>query len=161
MPFSIRPLIERDVSEYKAIRLLALQTDPSVFRSSYKDEAGLPEAEWVKRITNPDRTIFGLFHDAALIGITAISIQSEGHGYMTHSYIHKEFRKQNLSKFFFDIRIAWAKERGLKKLLINHRKSNLVSKAAILRSGFKYTGYETVEWPDGKYDDLLHYELLL
>lgn len=161
MSFKILPLTLENLDEYKAIRLQALQTDPGVFRRSYKEEAAMPDEFWSQRLTNPKGTIFGLFNDAELIGITAILIEPEGHGYMTHSYILPEYRGQNLSKIFFEKRIEWVQEKGLKRIVVNHRKNNLASKAAILKSGFIYTHSEKIQWPDGSFEEVIYYESIL
>lgn len=161
MSYSIRPLIVNDLRDYKALRLEALKTEPTVFRRGYKEESGFPEAYWMQRLTNPNGTIFGLFHDTNLIGITAIIIEDEGQGYLTHSYIKSQYRGQNLSTLFFKTRIKWAKERKLKRLIVNHRKSNMASKAAIQKAGFRFTHAEKATWSDGSIEDMLHYELLL
>lgn len=160
MTYSIRPLTINDLSEYKSLRLYALKTEPAFFRSSYREEAVFLREHWAQRLTNPKGTIFGLFHFAELIGITAIMIEDEGHGYLTHSYIRPQHRRQNLSTLLFQTRINWAKDRKLKKLVVNHRKSNLASKAAIIKAGFRFTHAENTVWPDGSNDDFLNYELL-
>lgn len=161
MRYTIRPLTIDDLKTYRATRLLALQTDKGVFRRPYEVEAAMPESYWIQRLTNPDGTIFGLFHNTILIGITAIVIEEAGHGYLTHSYIKPAYRRQGLSLLFFEKRIAWAKERGLKRLVVNHRETNIASKAAIQKSGFRFTHAEKADWPDGKTENLLNYELMI
>ena len=61
----------------------------------------------------------------------------------------------------YEPRIAWAKEKGYKKLIISHRKSNSASKAANQKFGFVYTHSESKTWPDGITEDNVYYELPL
>lgn len=55
----------------------------------------------------------------------------------------------------------WAKARGLKRLRIGHKESNLPSKAAILRHGFRYEKWEMRRWPDGSNEPMVYYLLHL
>ena len=163
-PYSLRVIRPDELSEYKKIRLEALQREPSFFGSSHAFELALPEEEWEDRLTNPDRVVFGLYYkDQELIGITSVLADDEEpeKGYMTQTYIRKEHRGQKLSHLFYDARIAWAKQRGLEYLEIGHRESNLISKAAMLHFGFEYTHRVSRNWPDGTSEDMLYYKLSL
>lgn len=161
MNYKILPLTIKEVGAYKNIRLKALLTDPGVFRSSYDEEANMPDSYWQNRLAKSNACIFGLYKESLLVGITGIAIEEAGHGYLTHTYILPEHRGQGLSKLFFETRITWAKNRGLQRLVINHRKSNHASRANILKYGFVFTHAEDVLWQDGASEELLHYELYI
>jgi len=158
--YYIRPLSASDLTAYKCIRLEALQTEPGMFGNSYATEAAMIEQQWLDRLTNPARCCFGLYHNKVLIGITAIVVQ-DGIGYMTQSYIRKEHRGKRLSRLFYEIRIDWARNHGLSRLEIGHRKSNIISKAANQRYGFRYSKTESRTWPDGVTEDMVYYKLEL
>jgi len=55
-------------SEYRRLRIEALQTDPAAFASSVEDEASLPETEWKRRLVN---TLFA-FSDDRPVGMIGI-----------------------------------------------------------------------------------------
>ncbi len=113
---------------------------------------------------NPNGVCFGLYADNDLVGITAIIITNTENpidAYMTQSYIRKEYRKQGLSRLFYEERTKWAKTRKLKKLIIGHRESNQSSRQANQKFGFKYTRREDRTWPDGAIEPILFYELIL
>lgn len=152
-----------DIDVYKAIRLEALLNDPGMYGNSYAMEVVLPEEEWADRIANPRFARFGLYDNTSLIGITGIVIDKDkpGEAYMTQSYIRNAYRGQHLSRLLYDARIAWAKEQGVKRLIIGHRESNAASKAANQRYGFTFTHREANTWPDGAAEDMLYYELSL
>jgi GNAT superfamily N-acetyltransferase len=161
--YNIRQLHAADLYLYRSMRVEALTLEKGMYANPPEKEIAYNDEEWINRLTNPASAIFGLFNDSTIIGITAIFIQNadEGIGYMTQSYIKKEFRGQHLSRLFYEARIGWARERKLKKLVISHRQKNRVSKSANQRFGFKYTHNEMRQWPDGMEEANLFYELVL
>ncbi len=163
-PYTIRPFTVKDTMAYKAVRLEALQREPGMFCSSYATEAAFTDEQWQGRIMGSNQSRFGLYYGEELIGITGIIIEDAAReeAYLTHSYIRKEHRGKGLSRLLYEARIAWAKERGIKRLLISHRASNTASMKANQKFGFRYTHKSSQTWPpDGTVEDLLHYELLL
>ena len=156
--FNIRQLGENEASLYKAIRLEAIQKEPAMFRCSTPAEADLTDAQWQDRIKHP-RAVFGLFENDNLIGMTSILLLNDKEGYLGQSYIRKEYRGLGLSALLYKIRTAWASNLQLKQLKVSHRERNTISKAAILRSGFKYSYRESVNWLDGTTEDVLYYVL--
>ncbi|HTN46273.1 MAG TPA: GNAT family N-acetyltransferase [Flavipsychrobacter sp.] len=159
--YIIKQLTLEDLESYKTMRLEALQLEADKFGNSFAVEAAYPESEWIHRLTQPDRACFGLFYKNELVGITAVLTNAEDltNGYMTQSYIRPPHRAKGLSQLFYNVRIAWAKQQGLKTLTISHRKSNLVSKAAILKNGFLFTHSEPRVWGDGSEGENLFYSL--
>lgn len=161
--YSIRQFRIGDVAIYRGMRLEALQTERGMFGSSYALEAAFDESDWIKRVNSENSAVFGLYCNDELIGITGIIIYPEApeEAYMTQSYIRAAHREKGLSRMLYDIRLNWAKERNIKRLIIGHRKSNTISKSANQHYGFKYTHSEPRTWPDGQTEDMVYYELLL
>ncbi|MBO9729869.1 MAG: GNAT family N-acetyltransferase [Chitinophaga sp.] len=158
--FIIRQLLETEYNLYKSIRLEAIQTEPTMFRCTSPAESELTDVEWKERVRHP-RTIFGLYKDYELIGMTSIVLLDEEEGYLGQSYIRKAYRGMGLSTLFYKARFARASKLGLKRLKISHRESNIISKAAIRRAGFTYSYRESVNWLDGTTEDVLYYVLEL
>lgn len=158
--YSIRQLMENEANLYKSMRLEAIQTEPAMFRCTTPAEADLTDAQWLERIKDP-RAVFGLFANEELVGMTSILLLNEEEGYMGQSYIQKEHRRKGLSTLFYKIRMAWALSRQLKRLSVSHRESNLISKAANQRFGFRYSHREPCNWLDGSTEDVLYYLLNL
>jgi GNAT superfamily N-acetyltransferase len=152
-----------DVAEYKAMRLEALQTEPGMFGNSYALEAAFTEADWTKRVSSDNSAVFGLYYDKELVGITGIikNAESPEEAYMTQSYIRAAHRGKGLSRMLYDIRLNWAKQKSVNRLIIGHRQSNIISRSANQRYGFKCTHSESRTWPDGQTEDMVYYELLL
>jgi RimJ/RimL family protein N-acetyltransferase len=147
--YYIRQLGIRDKEVYKNIRLEALQTEPAVFCSTYKREAAFREEEWLTRLNGSNSAAFGLYYDNSLIGITGVVISRPGEGTFVASYIRKEHRGRGLSAMLYQARLDWAQVRNLEHIIVSHRKSNLASRAANQRFGFRYTHEEMMTWPDG------------
>ncbi|RYG44765.1 MAG: GNAT family N-acetyltransferase [Chitinophagaceae bacterium] len=164
MKYTIRQFTSADLEAYKSMRLEALQLACGMFGNSYETEADFPEAQWLARIDNPLGGCFGLYYGEELIGITGIVVSdpdTPDAAYMTQSYIRAAYRGKGLSAILYDARLQWAREHGIKRLKIGHRKSNAASKAANQRYGFTYTHSEPRQWPDGRDEDMLYYELIL
>lgn len=160
--YTIRPFLAHEADAYKAIRLEALRTEPGMFGNAYAVEAAYPDEHWHDRVSKPTAAVFGLYHGEELVGLTGIIVDPQkapDEAYLTQSYIRAPHRQQGLSRMFYDARIAWARERGVKRLIIGHRDTNLASKASILRYGFRYTHSEERLWPDGERAPMLYYVL--
>lgn len=159
--YSVRAFLPHQAEAYKAIRLEALRTEPGMFGNSYATEAAYPDDHWQARIDGPRAAAFGLYHGEELVGLTGIIVDAEkrDEAYITQSYIRAPHRGQGLARMFFDARMAWARERGVKRLVVCHRVCNLPSKASILRHGFRYTHSEERLWPDGGREATLYYVL--
>jgi RimJ/RimL family protein N-acetyltransferase len=148
---------------YKAMRLEALQNEAGMFGSSYAREAAFTDAQWMERIVNPNSACLGLYYKNELAGITGIITDNEhtGLGHMVQSYIRKPHRGKGLSNILYQARLKWAREHNLNRIQVGHKASNIASKAASLRFGFKYTHSEPRTWPDSSVEDVLYYELKL
>jgi GNAT superfamily N-acetyltransferase len=162
--YTIRQFFSKDVEQYKAMRLEALQLNCGMFGNSYEYEAAFPQEQWIARVSNPNGACFGLYYSDELIGITSIIVADEekpDEAYMTQSYIRKEYRGRGLSRLLYEARLEWAKAHQIKCLKIGHRANNLASKAANQHYGFNYTHAEPRNWPDGNTEDMFFYELVL
>lgn len=74
MNISIKQLNENDWRQYSQIRLEALKTDPHVFGSNYERELKMTEADWRRRLREPDNAIFLIYENETPVGMTGVSI---------------------------------------------------------------------------------------
>ncbi|MBB5637107.1 RimJ/RimL family protein N-acetyltransferase [Pedobacter cryoconitis] len=156
--YSIRRLREDEANLYKFMRLEAIQMEPAMFRCTTPAETDLTDAEWVERVKDP-RSVFGLFANDELIGLTSILLLNEHEGYLGQSYIREPYRGKGLSALLYQVRMARAAELQLTRLSVSHRESNIASKAANQRFGFRYSRRETCNWQDGTTEDVIYYTL--
>jgi hypothetical protein len=56
------------VDRYKAFRLLALQTAPDMFGSTYEREIAFTNDEWLARLTTPSATSFLATQENKVVG---------------------------------------------------------------------------------------------
>jgi RimJ/RimL family protein N-acetyltransferase len=162
----IRPLAEADWLRLRDLRLHALRTEPGVFFASYEREAALEQTEWIARITDPGKRVFGLFADAELIAITGI-ITSPGDpsgatAELVMSYILPPYRGRGFSSLLFEARLRWATAQPqITTVRVSHRYSNQASRRAIERHGFVFVRRAPRLWPDGVLEDEVFYQLSL
>jgi len=162
-PYTIRQFQSTDWREYKAIRLEALQAEPAAFASSYAEQVLFADEHWQNRLGDANCAYFGLYYGDDLIGISGImcDVHHEHEAELIASYITKEHRGKNLAHLFYQARIEWAKNKGIKRLIISHRDSNITSRQANQRAGFQYTHRVSRLWHDDNWEDNLYYELEL
>lgn len=156
--YAIRQLEESEFLLYKNMRLEALNVEPAMFRVTVPPETEITDNEWQERIKEP-RAVFGLYAEDVLIGITSIILLDHEEAYLGQSYIKKAHRGKGLSSLFYKIRMDWALAKHLKRIRVSHRESNLASKAANQKFGFRYTHTEPCKWQDGHSEDVLYYVL--
>jgi RimJ/RimL family protein N-acetyltransferase len=166
MNISIRQLTEKDWRKLSQIRLKALQTDPKVFGSNYEKESQMTEADWRGWLQNANAAIFMLFDGEKPIGMTSVSVRREDEtnqtAILTASWLEPEFRGKGLSKLMYEARIEWAKSHPtIKRIIVSHRASNVASKYANQKHGFKFTHINEKVWVDGITEDEVCYELML
>lgn len=164
MNVQIRQLNEDDWREFSEIRLTALQTDPQVFGSNYERESQFTEEDWRTRLRAEDNAVFMLLDGETPIGITGAAVdRSDPTGktaLLWGSWLAPEYRGKGLSEMMYRTRIDWAKQQpAVEKILVSHRASNLSSKFANRKHGFKFTRAEEKQWVDGATGDEVFYEL--
>ena len=159
---SIRPLKHEEWQDLFTIRLEAVTRHPNFFLSNSEMTKALSEEEWKQRIKSERSRVFGLFDREDLVGITGVFISEEtpDAACLVMSYIKPEYRGQGYSNLFYKARLEWAiKQPQLRKINVCHRVGNEASKAAILKHGFKFTGTNEIDWPDGTREQECSYEL--
>ncbi|MCB9686184.1 MAG: GNAT family N-acetyltransferase [Alphaproteobacteria bacterium] len=148
-------------SAYREIRLEALRTDPGVFSSDHGREQARPEDHWRARLADERVGIFGVQVDGAWVGMTGVVQSSENPdaAVLWGSWLRPEWRRRGLSVAMYVARFAWARGRGLTRVLVSHREGNTASASANQKHGFERVREELREWPDGAVEAEVHYVL--
>jgi RimJ/RimL family protein N-acetyltransferase len=167
MNVSIRQLNEDDWREFAKVRLKALETDPKVFGSNYELESKFTEADWRSRLqASEDSAIFMLFAGDEPIGTTAVSVwrddETKRTALLWGSWLEPDFRGKGVSELMYRTRIEWAKAHPtVERIIVSHRASNVASKYANQKHGFRFTKTNEKTWTDGVTEDEICYELIV
>ena len=164
MSISIKQLTENDWRKLSEIRLKALQTDPLVFGSSYEKESQMTENDWRSRLQTTDSAIFMVFDGEMPIGMTGVSVWRDDPTDKTAifwgSWLAPDFRRKGLSNLMYQARLDWVKRNPkFERIIVSHRASNVASKYANQKHGFKFTRTHEKIWADGATEDEVCYEL--
>lgn len=164
MNINIKQIDENDWQEFRAVRLKALQTDPKVFGSHYEKEVLYSKQKWKEWISDKHQAIFIIYNDEKPIGMTGIyipqDIVSKYKAVLWGSWLEPDYRRKGISDLMYKTRIDWAKQNlTLSKIEVSHRESNLASKFANQKHGFKLIKEENKEWHDGITEKDVIYEL--
>ena len=164
---SIRPFEPAEWKLFRDFRLNALQAAPGSFWGTYEDAMAKADEVWQDYMRrDATQQVFGLFDEDRLIGITA-AFRHRGDpsgetAILAMSYIEPEYRGRGLSRLLYRARLDWIRAQPqLRRVVVSHRESNEISRAANQHFGYKYTGREPHTWPDGLTEDELFYELLI
>ena len=166
MNISIRQIDEKDWENFRSIRLKALRSDPEVFGSNYEKESAKSDDDWIEWVNRENGRIFLIYDGSKLIGMTGIyfgdGAEDRETAFLWGSWLEPEYRRKGISKQMYEMRIAAAKqEPEIKKVVVSHRESNLASRFANRKHGFKLTNRKEKVWSDGKVEDEIFYELRL
>ncbi len=114
----IRPLVEADAGQYRALRLEALRDSPASFGASIADEEALSDEEMARRaVPDAPSVTFGAFAGEKLVG-TATYIQNNREktrhkGTMVAVYVSPDRRAARLGRALVERVIAHAGELGV------------------------------------------------
>lgn len=161
MTIAVRRLTVDDWRANRAIRLEALGESPGNFFTSLAEAEARTDDEWRGMLMSATLVVFGLFDGVRLAGITAVALGDDRTGTLAMSYNRPEWRGRGLAWQFYATRLAWAREHGLKRLLVSHRDGNEPSRRAMLAAGFRPVGRRPWLWPDGGEAEDIMYELVL
>lgn len=162
----LKQLSEADWEIFRDIRLKALKHDPGVFGANFANSSKKTAEEWQEILRNPNTAVFGVYDNAQIIGLTAISIDKDDptqtQALLWASWLEPEYRGKGISSPMYQARLDWAqKHPTCKKITVSHRASNLASKHANQKNGFVFTHVEERRWPDGTIEEDHCYELNL
>lgn len=141
----------------------ALQLEAGVFAANYNDVVAKQDDYWRYRLSNEHEAFFGLYFQGVIVGLCGIMLDPDNReqGELIASYIMSAHRCKGLSQLFYEARIDWARRKGVKRLVISHRESNISSGKANQAFGFQFTHSVSRLWNDGCWENNVYYELML
>jgi len=159
---TIRPLSSSDMSAFRAIRLEAIQSDPSVFAASYEEEKARTAQQWreLAKETN-ERCWIGVFNEGELVGITAAmkwtGDASGKSAIFRSSYVKPEYRGRGLASKLCDARAEWADKNGYNVAMLFHREGHWIAKV-VKEFGGVYHHTEPMRFADGSTANAIWYK---
>ena len=147
------------------MRLRALACDPGNFFRTVAEEEARPVEQWREMLESDDGAVFGLFDGPEMVGLTAVyidrAIPTRDTAGLSMTWIEPAHRGRGLARLIYHARIAWARDRGLARIIVGHRAGNEPSRRAMLAHGFRPIAATAHTWPDGAVVDHVTYELAL
>lgn len=159
----VRDLVVSDWKQLKELRIESLIKHGDLFSEPLNEAKNRSDRGWQYLIQDPRSKILGAFVGDVMVGISAIftdRADSSGKtGFLGMSYIREEFRGKDISREFFERRIAWAKESTtMERLAVGHREGNEPSRRNAVREGFTKDGVtENYLFTDGSRGTLVRY----
>ena len=156
---NIREALLSDATQYRQLRLGALQDSPTAFSADYQVNLNQPMSFWEGRLSFDEHgVIFFATHKNDLIGMTGIrkgESPKTRHGAMIWGvYVHPEWRGLRIAEALLEICVQWAKAREVNILKLAVVTSNTSAVRCYERCGF--VTYGTEPWAiryEGKYYD--------
>lgn len=156
----IREATPADVTQFRELRLFALQDAPTAFSADYQTHLSRPMSFWEGRLTFDEYgIIFFAEYTGNLIGMTGIrqreSPKTKHSADIFSVYVRPEWRGLHIAETLIDRCTQWAKSKAVNILKLGVMASNTSAVRCYERCGFKIYGTEPRDvLYEGKYYDL-------
>ncbi len=144
----VRRLVSQDASEYRALRLTALQESPASFGSSFEEECDRPLVDFAALVGDSgESAFFGAFRDARLVGSVGFGRRSglkERHkGFIRGMYVAPSARGQGIGRALLARALDFAATMpNLQQVTLTVNASNLPAIRLYTVAGFQQYGLE-------------------
>jgi ribosomal protein S18 acetylase RimI-like enzyme len=143
---TLHPITPTLTSEYKAVRLRALQDTPSAFGSTYARESQFTETDWQQRAANlcTPRSIGYLAHhndEYCGIAVGFLNQQDPKLAELLSMWVAPGQRRTGTGRLLVDAVEAWARRTGAHTFQLMVTDTNLAAIAFYQRLGFTPTGH--------------------
>lgn len=131
-----------DWQRYRAIRLASLRDTPDAFWATTAGEEAQPEAWWRDRLTTEDRLTLLAVDDGVDAGTMGGGPHHEdpGDGLLYAVWVAPAARGGGAAEALIEAAIAWARQRGHRRLRLDVGDHNVRAAAFYARVGFIPTG---------------------
>jgi ribosomal protein S18 acetylase RimI-like enzyme len=138
---TVRRLGEVDL--LRDIRLRALKDAPLAFSSSYAREAAFEPAEWERRARENaagERSVAFVVEPAAGMAVGALDAGDPELAYLYAMWVAPEARRGGAGRALVDAVVAWATQRGARRITTSVTEGNAAATALYAGAGFVDTG---------------------
>jgi GNAT superfamily N-acetyltransferase len=158
---TIQPITRENVELFKTVRLRALQESPSAFGSTYAREAAFTESEWMARLERWNgKTGLGFLamdgHSPCGIAGALLDLEDGSRAQLVSMWTAPTFRRKGVGRILVNAVLDWAKQRGVKTLLLMVTSTNSSATSFYERLGFAMSG-RTEPYPNDP--AMLEYEM--
>ena len=156
----IRAALPSDVTQYRELRLFALQDAPTAFSADYQTHLSRPMSFWEGRLNFDEYGMIFFAEQAGnLIGMTGVrqreSPKTKHSAEVFSVYVRPEWRGLHIAEGLMDLCVQWAKAHEVNILKLGVMATNTSALRCYERCGFKIYGTEPRDvLYEGKYYDL-------
>jgi GNAT superfamily N-acetyltransferase len=141
----IEPITVENIQAFKAVRLRALREDPAAFGSTYEREAAFSDEEWLTRAMRWNGELgigFLATEDGSLCGIAGALLEplDPPQARLVSMWTAPGFRQRGAGRLLVETVMAWARGRGVHRLLLTVVCNNQGAIDFYGRLGFAMTG---------------------
>ncbi|MBW3612870.1 MAG: GNAT family N-acetyltransferase [Chloroflexi bacterium] len=146
MGTEIRRIRADEWPELRRLRLEALHDAPLAFGSTYERDAAMADVDWQRWAGEAaawrDQVIFIAATDGRWVAMArgSVSRDESGAAYPTAVYVDPAFRGRGLGRAVSARVIAWARERGVRRLLLHVADWDVAARRTYESLGFVTTG---------------------
>ena len=138
-------LSPRLVSEFKSVRLRALQDTPTAFGSTYAKESRLSDCEWLERVatwSGSGSVCYLAMEEGAACGIIACYLDKNNaaRAYVVSMWVAPSHRRTGLGSTLMNTVERWAEKIGADELRLMVTSRNAAALRFYERCGFALTG---------------------
>jgi RimJ/RimL family protein N-acetyltransferase len=139
----VRHVLAHEWPRLKEIRLLALETDPAAYGSTYESELARPDEWWVTGVAGSEagetRRNFIIEDGERWLGLALVREDDDapGDAVINAMWVAPEIRGQGYSRHLCEACIAWAREHGYPRITLNAKLDNASAIAAYRSAGFE------------------------
>lgn len=148
--------------EYKNLRLISLQDEPSAFGSSYEKESKFTDEKWKERLRDEKNKILFYRENNILVGMIVARLTDNNIAYIIGVYVIKNARRKGIAKKLMEYLIKELLIYSNIKILKLSVNANQTPALTLYKNfNFKIIGKEKTKMGDGNFYDEYLMEFLL
>jgi ribosomal protein S18 acetylase RimI-like enzyme len=158
----INTFLPEQWKEYKKLRLISLQDEPSAFGSSYEKESKFTDEKWKERLRDEKNKILFYRENNIFVGMAGARLIDNNVAYIIGVYVIKSARRKGIAKKLMEYLIKELliiSDIKILKLSVNAKQIHALT--LYKRFNFKIVGKEKSKMGDGNFYDEYLMEILL
>jgi len=142
---TIRPFLASEWREYRDLRLRALKESPDAFGSTFETSSLIPDPEWVSRLerVSPHTDLpMGAMAGGEPVGLAWAKIENpdDDVAHLYQMWVAPEFRGAGIGRRLVNAAINWARDRGVKVMVLDVTCGNVPAARLYESMGFRPVG---------------------